>query len=91
MQNLVILGFRDSQNDWHLEPFSAETTRPFSFETGEWYTVTLEARGSLFTVIIDDNRLFSANDERLQKGRLVFDLNPGYLVMFDDVEVLELK
>jgi hypothetical protein len=91
MQNLAILGYRDSQNDWHLEPFSDETLRPFTFEEGVWYLVRIEARESQFSVFIDNNRLFNASDERLQKGGLEFALNPGYLVMFDDVQVWELK
>lgn len=88
MQNQVILGYRDSQNDWYLEPF---TSRSFLFEAGVWYLVRLEARGTEFTIYIDNNRLFSASDNRLQKGGLEFTLNPGYRVMFDDVTVWELK
>jgi hypothetical protein len=91
MQNLTILGYRDSQNDWYLEPFSDETSRPFIFEEDVWYLVRIEARGSQLSVFIDNNRLFSASDSRLQKGGLEFTLNPGYRVMFDDVQVWELK
>jgi len=91
LQNQVILGYRDSQNDWILEPFSNESVRSFLFEQGVWYLVRLEARGTEFTVYIDNNRLFSASDNRLQKGGLEFTLNPGYRVMFDDVKVWELK
>ena len=91
LQNQVILGYRNSQNDWVLEPFSNETSRSFLFEQGVWYLVRLEARGSEFTVYIDNNRLFSTSDNRLQKGGLEFALNPGYRVMFDDVSVWELK
>jgi len=91
MQDLAILGYRDSRNDWYLEPFSGETSRPFTFEESVWYLVRIEARGSQFSVFIDNNRLFSASDEHLQKGGLEFAINPGYLVMFDDVQVWELK
>jgi len=91
MQDLAMLGYRDSHNDWYLEPFSDETSRPFTFEEGVWYLVRIEARGSQFSVFIDNNRLFSANDSRLQKGGLEFALNPGYQAMFDDVQVWELK
>jgi len=91
LQNQVILGYRDSRNDWVLKPFSNETSRSFLFEQGVWYLVRLEARGSEFTVYIDNNRLFSASDNSLQKGGLEFTLNPGYRVMFDDVSVWELK
>jgi len=90
-QNHITLGYRENQNDWELEPFSEETSRPFTFETGVWYTIRLEARGSQFTVSIDDNRIFSANDSRLQKGGLEFTLNPGFQAMFDNVNVWELK
>ncbi len=91
LQNQVILGHRDSQNDWYLEPLSKETSRPFLFETGVWYFIRLEARGAEFTVSIDENRIFNANDDRLGKGSLEFTLNPGFQVMFDDVSVWELK
>jgi len=91
LQNQVNLGYRDSQNDWYLEPFSEETSHPFRFETGIWYSMRLEARGSEFTVLIDDNRIFNAKDERLGKGSLEFTLNPGFKAMFDDVSVWELK
>jgi len=91
LQNYIILGYRDSQNDWELEPFSSETNRPFTFETGVWYSISLEASGSQFTVSVDDNRIFSANDSRLQKGGLEFNLNPGFKAMFDNVNVWELK
>ena len=91
MQNVAIFGFRESQNDWYLEPFSSETSRSFLFEESVWYLIRIEVRGSQFVVFIDNNRLFSANDSRLEKGGLVFALNPGYQVMFDDVKVWELK
>ena len=91
MQNHTILGYRDSQNDWYLEPLNDNTSRPFSFEEGVWYLVRIEALGMQFIVNIDSNRLFSASDERLQKGGLEFSINPGYQVMFDDIQVWELK
>ena len=91
MQDYIILGYRDSQNDWYLEPFSEETSHPFSFDTGVWYSIRLEARGSEFTVSIDDNRIFNASDTRLGKGGLEFTLNPGFQAMFDDFNVWELK
>jgi len=74
-----------------LESLSSETIRPFTFETGVWYSISLEASGSQFTVSVDDNRIFSANDSRLQKGGLEFNLNPGFKAMFDNVNVWELK
>lgn len=91
MQDFIIFGYRDSQNDWYLEPFSEETSRPFSFETGVWYSIQLEARGTQFTVSIDDNRIFNVSDADLDKGGLEFSLNPGFQVKFDDVNVWELK
>ncbi len=91
MQDYTILGYRDSQNDWELEPFGAETSRPFTFETGTWYSIRLEARGTQFTVSIDNNRIFNAEDSRLQKGGLEFILNPGLQAMFDNVNVMEFK
>ena len=90
-QNQIALGYRDMQNDWILEPFNNEASRTFLFEQGIWYLVRLEARGSQFTVFIDNNRLFNTSDNRLQKGGLNFSLNPGYQAMFDDVKVWELK
>lgn len=90
-QNMVSLGYRDQQNSWNLEPLSNNSSRSLLFESGVWYLVRLEARGAEFIVYLDNNRLFSASDSRLQAGGLEFTLNPGYKVMFDDIQVWELK
>jgi len=90
-QDYIILGYRDSQNDWFLEPFSEEPSRPFSFEPGAWYSIHLEAREAQFTVSIDGNRIFNASDSHLGNGGLEFNLSPGFQVMFDEVNVWELK
>jgi len=90
-QNEIGLEYRNGQNNWAAEPLSNESSRSLLFEAGVWYLVRLEVRGAEFTVYVDNNRLFSASDDRLQKGGLEFTLNPGYRVMFDDVQVWELK
>jgi hypothetical protein len=91
MQNQAKLGYQEAQNDWYLEPLGDETSRSFLFEEAVWYLVRLEARGTEFTVFIDNNRLFSASDNRLRTGGLNFSLSPGYQAMFDDIKVWELE
>ena len=91
LQNYAIMGYRNAKNDWGLEQFSDETSRTFLFEKDVWYLVRLEARGAQFTAFIDNNRLFSASDNRLQKGELNFTVNPGYQAMFEVARVWELK
>ncbi len=63
---------------------------PFSFQTGVWYTVRLEAQGTYFTVYIDGNKLFTATDENQEYGGLEFNMDPDTKVLIDDIQVWSL-
>lgn len=91
MQNDVELGYRNAKDEWNLTPFSKETVRPFVLTTDAWYVIRVEARGDRISLYIDNNRIFNASDDRLQRGVLVFSLAPGYEVMIDDVKVWSLE
>ena len=89
--NKIILGFRDRDDGMSLVPFSNETSRALVFEPNTWYLIRIEARGTELIVYIDNNRIISADDERLSKGGLRFGLGAGTQAYFDDVNVWELK
>jgi len=90
-QNQVALGYRDIKNNGAFEPFSADTTRAFTFQTGTWYTVHLEARGSELILMIDNNRLFSTTDDRIAKGGFNFEIGKGNRDMFDNLNIWALQ
>jgi hypothetical protein len=83
----TILGYKDKAQNWSFTPFSSNTRRDFSTQTGIWYTVRVEARGTQITVFMDKNKLFSGDDSRLQNGRLGFMMDYGTKVKLDDVNV----
>lgn len=90
-ENQITLGYRDGPSDASLVPLSSETSRSLVFEKDTWYLVRIDVRGPQITVFIDNNRLFGADDLRLQKGGLNFSLGPGVQAMFDDVKVWDLQ
>lgn len=63
----------------------AENSASFLVET--WYTVHIEVRNDQMTVLVDNNRVFSASDARLLLGRLTFTVSQGAVAVFDDVRV----
>jgi hypothetical protein len=87
MQDNIGLGYRDMQIGGNFVPLSEETYRPFNLAVGTWYGIRLEARGDRFSLYVDGNRLFSASDNRLQRGRLIFAIAPGFKVTMDNVKV----
>lgn len=91
MPSGVEMGYRDSKSKWTISLLSEETSRPFTFTIGTWYVIRVEAYGDRFSLYIDDNRMFSASDDRLQRGLLILSLAPGYRIMIDDVKVWSLE
>ena len=89
LENRVIFGYRE--NNGYVTPFDTSTSRSMVFEPGIWYLIRIEARASELIVFIDNNRILSASDNRLQKGGLNFSLDYGLQAAFDDVKVWELK
>jgi hypothetical protein len=91
MQNSAGLGYRERKDEWVFKPFNKETERPIAFAVDTWYTIRVEARGERVSLYIDNNRIFNASDDRLQRGGLVFSLAPGFEVMIDDIKVWSLE
>ncbi|SRR5581483_3004596 len=90
-QNQVSMGYRDIKNNGTFEPFNADTTRAFTFQTGTWYAIRIEARGSELILTIDNNRLFSATDDRITNGGFNFEIRQGNQIMFDDLNIWALQ
>lgn len=90
-QNSVEMGYRDRATGWEFVPFSDSTSRPFDPKPNEWYTMRLEMDGSQAAFFINNNRIFSASDDRLPSGGLNFSIGPGYQIELDDVYVWETK
>lgn len=90
-QNQVAMGYRDIKNNGAFEPFSADSARAFTFQNGTWYTIHAEARGSELILTIDNNRQFSATDDRIAKGGFNFEIGQGNQVMFDDLNIWALR
>jgi hypothetical protein len=85
----IVVGYNGQPVDWHLQPFSDRSVQSFSFAQDTWYTVQLEVLGNSFTVWVDENRLFTTNDERFNQGRLLFAIDEGGNVLIDNVKVWE--
>ena len=86
-EGLVSLAYNNQAQDWALTVFSEDTLQSFSAQTGVWYSVRIEARGTQITAYLDGNKLFTGDDARLQSGRLQFSMDPGAKVLLDDVKV----
>lgn len=91
LQTNIGLGYRTGKNGWSLTPLNEKTNLPFTFENGVWYWVRVETRSDRFSIYIDNNRLFNASDNRLQRGGFVFSLAPGYKIMIDDINVWSME
>jgi hypothetical protein len=85
----ITLGYGSAANNWDLELFESNSTRLFEFTEGVWYDVKLEAVGEKMTVWVDNNRILSSQDSRLQKGELEFSVQYDGTVLLDNVKVFE--
>jgi hypothetical protein len=70
--------------NWNGEDLS---TRSFTFTPDNWYDVRLEVQGENMTLWIDNNRILTASDARLQSGAVFFHLDAGSMLQFDDVQI----
>ena len=82
-----ILGYFSKENNWRVQPFTANTRQDFTKQTGIWHTYRIEARGTKFTVYLDANRLFSGEDAQITSGMLKFNMGNDTKVSLDDIMV----
>ncbi|KAF0108536.1 MAG: hypothetical protein FD146_422 [Anaerolineaceae bacterium] len=79
--------FTSADTDWYYQRLP-QAQQPFTFQENVWYLIKLEARGEEMIVFIDNNRITSATDDRLLKGRLMFELlSPDMIIYLDDIKV----
>ena len=57
---------------------------------GEWYDVVVAMQADRLQVTVDGELLIDAEDSDVQQGYVYFNVGPGAIVQFDDVEVYKL-
>ncbi len=85
----ITSGYGGAANNWNLEPFEGNSTRLFEFNEGVWYDVKLEAMSEKISVWVDNNRILSSQDSRLQQGEMEFAVQYNGTVLIDNVKVFE--
>lgn len=86
----IKLGYSSAANDWKLALFEGGL-RTMNFTENVWYTIKLEASGSQFTLWMDNKKLISSQDSRLEKGGMEFAVQYEGTVLLDDIGVYQVS
>jgi hypothetical protein len=63
------------------------TDHKYALESGRWYKLRIETKGTIHKAYVDGNLFLEANDNSVVQGAFEIDAAPGGVVQFDDVKV----